>query len=90
LEQIFENCCIFNEDNSAIRHAGDALRKFYVKRWKQLRYNFSKRLKRLRNPRLSSGGLVLSSSTLPAATSQQQAEQHQRATTSSPTHQSET
>lgn len=47
VDKIFENCRKFNEDNSEIGAAGIALHKFYTKRWKQLRYNFSKRLKRL-------------------------------------------
>ncbi|MCP9259133.1 hypothetical protein DINM_002101 [Dirofilaria immitis] len=48
LEQIFENCRTFNEDESPIGQSGVALHKFYLKRWKQLRYNYSKRLKRLK------------------------------------------
>lgn len=52
LELMFENCRTFNEDESEIGKAGICLHKFYSKRWKQLRYNFSKRLKRLKNPRL--------------------------------------
>nr|CDP99236.1 Bm7549 [Brugia malayi] len=45
LEQIFENCRTFNEDESPIGQSGVTLHKFYLKRWKQLRYNYSKRLK---------------------------------------------
>ena len=50
---MFTNCKTFNEDESEIGKAGISLHKFYTKRWKQLRYNFSKRLKRLKNPRLT-------------------------------------
>uniref|UniRef100_A0A915AP95 Bromodomain adjacent to zinc finger domain protein 2B n=2 Tax=Parascaris univalens TaxID=6257 RepID=A0A915AP95_PARUN len=53
VELMFENCRTFNEDESEIGKAGISLHKFYSKRWKQLRYNFSKRLKRLKNPRLT-------------------------------------
>ncbi|VDM39978.1 unnamed protein product [Toxocara canis] len=53
LDLMFENCRTFNEDESEIGKAGISLHKFYSKRWKQLRYNFSKRLKRLKNPRLT-------------------------------------
>ncbi|OZC11454.1 hypothetical protein X798_01311 [Onchocerca flexuosa] len=70
LEQIFENCRTFNEDESPIGQSGVALHKFYLKRWKQLRYNYSKRLKRLKNPRLVHSVTVTSSSSL--ATNQQE------------------
>lgn len=69
LEQIFENCRTFNEDESPIGQSGVTLHKFYLKRWKQLRYNYSKRLKRLKNPRLAHSVTLLSSSSL---TTQQQ------------------
>ncbi|EJD75925.1 bromodomain containing protein [Loa loa] len=62
LEQIFENCRTFNEDESPIGQSGVTLHKFYLKRWKQLRYNYSKRLKRLKNPRLVHSVTLLSSS----------------------------
>uniref|UniRef100_A0AAF5PQ33 Bromodomain containing protein n=1 Tax=Wuchereria bancrofti TaxID=6293 RepID=A0AAF5PQ33_WUCBA len=64
LEQIFENCRTFNEDESPIGQSGVTLHKFYLKRWKQLRYNYSKRLKRLKNPRLVHSVALLSSSSL--------------------------
>uniref|UniRef100_A0A158R472 Bromodomain adjacent to zinc finger domain protein 2B n=1 Tax=Syphacia muris TaxID=451379 RepID=A0A158R472_9BILA len=53
IELMFTNCKTFNEDESEIGKAGISLHKFYSKRWKQLRYNFSKRLRRMKNPRLS-------------------------------------
>ncbi|VDK83196.1 unnamed protein product, partial [Litomosoides sigmodontis] len=62
LEQIFENCRTFNEDESLIGQSGLTLHKFYLKRWKQLRYNYSKRLKRLKNPRLAHSATLLPSS----------------------------
>uniref|UniRef100_A0A0N5D0Y7 Bromodomain adjacent to zinc finger domain protein 2B n=1 Tax=Thelazia callipaeda TaxID=103827 RepID=A0A0N5D0Y7_THECL len=62
VELIFENCRTFNEDESPVGQLGAALHKFYVKRWKQLRYNYSKRLKRLRNPRTVHSVAVASSS----------------------------
>lgn len=70
LEQIFENCRTFNEDESSIGQSGLTLHKFYVKRWKQLRYNYSKRLKRLKNPRLVHSATLLPSSS--PATHQQE------------------
>ncbi|KAL4002295.1 Bromodomain family protein [Acanthocheilonema viteae] len=70
LEQIFENCRTFNEDESLIGQSGLTLHKFYLKRWKQLRYNYSKRLKRLKNPRLVHSTTLLPSSS--PATHQQE------------------
>ncbi|VDL77381.1 unnamed protein product [Nippostrongylus brasiliensis] len=50
MELMFNNCRTFNEDDSPVGIAGATLHKFYHKRWRQLKYNFSKRLKRMRHP----------------------------------------
>uniref|UniRef100_A0A8R1E0G7 Histone acetyltransferase n=1 Tax=Caenorhabditis japonica TaxID=281687 RepID=A0A8R1E0G7_CAEJA len=47
IELMFANCRQFNIDHSEIGRAGINLHKFYQKRWKQLKYNFTKRLRRL-------------------------------------------
>uniref|UniRef100_A0A158P7H3 Bromo domain-containing protein n=1 Tax=Angiostrongylus cantonensis TaxID=6313 RepID=A0A158P7H3_ANGCA len=49
MELMFSNCRTFNEDDSPVGIAGATLQKFYHKRWRQLKYNFSKRLKRMRH-----------------------------------------
>ncbi|PIO59581.1 Bromodomain protein, partial [Teladorsagia circumcincta] len=49
MELMFSNCRTFNEDDSPVGMAGANLHKFYHKRWRQLKYNFSKRLKRMRH-----------------------------------------
>ncbi|KAK6043582.1 Bromodomain protein [Cooperia oncophora] len=49
MELMFNNCRTFNEDDSPVGMAGASLAKFYHKRWRQLKYNFSKRLKRMRH-----------------------------------------
>ncbi|KIH49447.1 hypothetical protein ANCDUO_20478, partial [Ancylostoma duodenale] len=54
MELMFNNCRTFNEDDSPVGIAGTPipganLQKFYHKRWRQLKYNFSKRLKRMRH-----------------------------------------
>ncbi|VDO73134.1 unnamed protein product [Heligmosomoides polygyrus] len=49
MELMFSNCRTFNEDDSPVGIAGANLQKFYHKRWRQLKYNFSKRLKRMRH-----------------------------------------
>ncbi|KAL6725591.1 hypothetical protein Aduo_007632 [Ancylostoma duodenale] len=49
MELMFNNCRTFNEDDSPVGIAGANLQKFYHKRWRQLKYNFSKRLKRMRH-----------------------------------------
>uniref|UniRef100_A0A158QRX2 Bromo domain-containing protein n=1 Tax=Haemonchus placei TaxID=6290 RepID=A0A158QRX2_HAEPC len=43
MELMFNNCRTFNEDDSPVGMAGANLHKFYHKRWRQLKYNFSKR-----------------------------------------------
>ncbi|CAJ0569835.1 unnamed protein product, partial [Mesorhabditis spiculigera] len=48
VELMFANCRKFNEDKSPIGAAGLALNRFFSKRWRQVRYNFCKRLKRLK------------------------------------------
>jgi hypothetical protein len=47
VSQMFDNCKTFNEDSSLIGQAGETLRKWWTKRWRQLRYNYSKRYKRM-------------------------------------------
>ncbi|CCD65251.2 Bromodomain adjacent to zinc finger domain protein 2 [Caenorhabditis elegans] len=47
IELMFANCRQFNIDHSEIGRAGISLHKFFQKRWKQLKYNFTKRLRRL-------------------------------------------
>ncbi len=37
VRQIFDNCKIFNEDDSPIGKAGNALRRFFNRRWKELK-----------------------------------------------------
>uniref|UniRef100_A0A914XR24 Bromodomain adjacent to zinc finger domain protein 2B n=1 Tax=Plectus sambesii TaxID=2011161 RepID=A0A914XR24_9BILA len=37
VKQMFDNCKIFNEDDSAIGKAGTALRRFFNRRWKELK-----------------------------------------------------
>lgn len=48
LELMFTNCRTFNEDDSPVGVAGHTLQKFFTKRWRQIKYNYSKRLRRLR------------------------------------------
>ncbi|CAJ0942984.1 unnamed protein product, partial [Mesorhabditis belari] len=48
VELMFTNCRTFNEDDSPIGQAGIQLHKFFSKRWRQVRYNFCKRLKRMK------------------------------------------
>ncbi|CAI4224706.1 unnamed protein product [Auanema sp. JU1783] len=47
VELMFTNCRTFNEDNSPVGVAGQNLYKFFQKRWKQVKYNYSKRLRRM-------------------------------------------
>uniref|UniRef100_A0A1I7TWX6 Bromodomain adjacent to zinc finger domain protein 2B n=1 Tax=Caenorhabditis tropicalis TaxID=1561998 RepID=A0A1I7TWX6_9PELO len=47
IELMFANCRQFNIDHSDIGRAGHALHKFFQKRWKQLKYNYTKRVRRL-------------------------------------------
>lgn len=47
VELMFANCRQFNIDHSDVGRAGMNLHKFFVKRWKQLKYNFTKRLRRI-------------------------------------------
>ncbi|PAV84795.1 hypothetical protein WR25_05319 [Diploscapter pachys] len=49
MELMFNNCRTFNEDDSPVGVAGTTLHKFYQKRWRQLKYNYSKRLKRMKH-----------------------------------------
>jgi len=50
VQQMFDNCKTFNEDSSQIGQGGETLRKWWTKRWRQLKYNFSKRYKRMIDP----------------------------------------
>ncbi|PIC39881.1 hypothetical protein B9Z55_011429 [Caenorhabditis nigoni] len=47
VELMFANCRQFNIDHSEVGRAGMNLNKFFHKRWKQLKYNFIKRLRRV-------------------------------------------
>ncbi|GMT19031.1 hypothetical protein PFISCL1PPCAC_10328, partial [Pristionchus fissidentatus] len=46
---VFTNCRNFNEDDSEIGEAGIRINRFFVKRWRQLKYNLSKRVKRMKS-----------------------------------------
>ncbi|GMR42122.1 hypothetical protein PMAYCL1PPCAC_12317 [Pristionchus mayeri] len=45
---VFSNCKSFNEDDSEIGEAGIRISRFFAKRWRQLKYNLSKRVKRMK------------------------------------------
>ncbi|GMS89232.1 hypothetical protein PENTCL1PPCAC_11407, partial [Pristionchus entomophagus] len=45
---VFSNCNSFNEDDSEIGEAGIRISRFCAKRWRQLKYNLSKRVKRMK------------------------------------------
>ncbi|CAB3401854.1 unnamed protein product [Caenorhabditis bovis] len=51
IELMLFNCRTFNVDESAVGQAGIQMKKFFTKRWRQLKYNYSKRFKRLQKYR---------------------------------------